>query len=152
MSAKGHLERPGAYVLIIDLAVERNLEVGRLGSFVFPAGTYAYVGSAMKGLGARLGRHVNPERKNHWHIDSLTRAGEIRGAFLFPSRTRQECTIAGRLASVKGAEPFCRGFGCSDCFCETHLFLLRYDAYRQLARGSGEFVPSDALVRRSSRR
>ena len=48
------LLRPGCYSLIIDLKWKKTIRVGKLGEAVFPAGTYVYTGSAMKGLGARL--------------------------------------------------------------------------------------------------
>ena len=49
----------GAYVLAVRLDSRRELPVGRLGRFNFPAGWYLYVGSAMGtgGLPARLRRH-----------------------------------------------------------------------------------------------
>jgi Uri superfamily endonuclease len=36
----------GIYVLIIKVITSRNLRIGALGEIVFPAGLYAYVGSA----------------------------------------------------------------------------------------------------------
>ncbi len=137
---------------MIDLAEEKELDVGSLGRIAFPPGVYAYVGSAMSGLAGRLGRHVDPARKVHWHVDRLTAAGSIRGAFIIPSSRRQECSVATRLASMKSVEPFCPGFGSSDCGCETHLFLLKGNAGHQLERLYGSMVPSGALARRSSRR
>jgi len=65
------LSTPGCYSLIIDLKRKKTIRVGKLGKAVFPAGTYIYTGSAMKGLRARLGRHYTRVKKIHWHIDHL---------------------------------------------------------------------------------
>ncbi|MDD1769610.1 MAG: GIY-YIG nuclease family protein [Methanomassiliicoccales archaeon] len=142
----------GAYVLVIDLARDQRLVVGKLGEFRFPAGTYAYVGSAMGGLGGRLGRHLNPGRKVHWHIDRLTRAGTIRGAFVIPSMERQECALSDALGHLDGSNPMCPGFGCSDCNCITHLFRVEAPAISRMGRLYGAMLPAEILIRQSSRR
>jgi Uri superfamily endonuclease len=152
MTGRVRSRRPGAYVLVIDLPKDAVLEVGRLGRSEFPAGVYGYVGSAMGGLEGRLGRHLDPERATHWHIDRLTRAGEVRGAFVIPSARRQECRIASTLAKLPGSGPFCRGFGCSDCGCDTHLFTLEEGAVEALGVLYGPIVPAAALIRAPRRR
>jgi hypothetical protein len=72
------LLHPGCYSLIIDLKREKTIRVGQLGEAVFPAGTYVYTGSAMKGLGARLRRHCAKTKKIHWHIDYLLTLPDAR--------------------------------------------------------------------------
>ena len=47
----------GVYRLWIELASPVDVRAGRLGIFRLPAGTYVYVGSARRGLSARLARH-----------------------------------------------------------------------------------------------
>ncbi|MGD1061047.1 MAG: GIY-YIG nuclease family protein [Methanomassiliicoccales archaeon] len=152
MDERERLASPGAYVLVVELERDAMLVIGRLGESSFPSGTYAYVGSAMGGLGGRLGRHLNPERKTHWHIDHLSRTGEIVGAFVVPSRLRQECAVSKTLAGIDRSIPFCFGFGCSDCECQTHLFQVDEDALEELRRRYGEMLPSYDLKRQSSRR
>jgi Uri superfamily endonuclease len=68
-------KKRGAYVLYFDIETTLTLHVGSLGSSVFPAGRYAYVGSARRGIAARVSRHkrlaVEKAGKIHWHIDYL---------------------------------------------------------------------------------
>jgi Uri superfamily endonuclease len=66
-------EEKGPYVLIVQVAEMKRLEVGSLGAFDFVPGFYAYVGSAFGsgGLRARLGHHLESTAQPHWHIDYL---------------------------------------------------------------------------------
>ena len=45
------MRRPGTYILTIALGSDTELEVGALGTLLFSAGEYCYVGSAMGGVG-----------------------------------------------------------------------------------------------------
>ncbi|HSF57479.1 MAG TPA: DUF123 domain-containing protein [Candidatus Binatia bacterium] len=62
--------------------------MGKLGDAVFPAGTYVYTGSAMKGLAARVKRHCSRKKKIHWHIDYLLTLSDVgsRKLFCIPRR------------------------------------------------------------------
>jgi Uri superfamily endonuclease len=81
------LSHPGCYSLIIDLKRKKTIRVGKLGEAVFPAGTYVYTGSAMKGLKTRLKRHCAKIKKIHWHIDHLLTLPDarIRKIILYPA-------------------------------------------------------------------
>jgi len=57
-------EDSASYQLLIKLADKRRIKVGRLGSFIFPAGYYVYTGSAKIGLEARIARHLRRDKKN----------------------------------------------------------------------------------------
>ncbi len=110
----------GTYSLLLQTSDETELEVGALGPIEFPAGYYAYTGSALGPGGfARIDRHrrvhtgQNPTR--HWHIDYLLPHTEILDVFQLPE-TEAECTIAQRLPGEPIAE-----FGSSDCSCHSHL-------------------------------
>jgi Uri superfamily endonuclease len=117
-------KRPGAYILAIRLRRRRHIQIGRLGSFTFEAGTYAYVGSAMNGLDARVARHMRREKQHRWHIDYLLQHGEIVDVFEFESADRRECQINDRVHKRwRGVYPVA-GFGSSDCRCASHLHLL----------------------------
>ncbi len=146
------LDSPGAYVLIVKLDKPKRIAVGRLGRIDFHAGTYAYVGSAMGGLAGRLGRHVDPDRRTHWHVDRLMKVGTIKGAFVVPSKRKEECVVATTLAGLKGVERSYDGFGCSDCGCVTHLFSVDGSALRAMRGLYGEMIPAQGLIRRSRRR
>jgi len=102
-----------------------TLRIGRLGTHEFPAGYYAYAGSALGpgGLAARVGRHLRREKRLHWHIDYLLEAAEVVDVRVEPGSERRECEWARRLLAAGGAV-VAPGFGASDCRCATHLVFL----------------------------
>lgn len=117
----------GSYCLCISVDGEVAVEVGALGSHVFSPGRYIYVGSAMNGLEARISRHLNMSRGGlravHWHVDYLLREAGVRveAVYTLSSEERAECSIA---AAVSRRGRPVKGFGCSDCRCESHLFKV----------------------------
>jgi Uri superfamily endonuclease len=112
---------PGAYVLLVRLTRPVLAKAGRF-QMILAAGRYLYCGSARGpgGLRARLARHMQRDKKAHWHIDQLTASGAIEGAFIQPGG--DECALAQQLSNLP--VPF-EGFGASDCRrCRSHLRLL----------------------------
>ena len=113
---------PGTYTLVIGLEGSIELSVGALGECQFPAGGYAYTGSAFGAGGwARIDRHRRIEcgehDVRHWHIDYLL--GHARSSIRTVVRTDDrdiECAVARRLP-----EGPVGGFGASDCDCPSHL-------------------------------
>ena len=109
----------GVYCLLLRLKKRRTISVARR-ELQFEAGYYFYVGSAMRGLDARIGRHLSPSKKRHWHIDSLTNSASVHRVFRFRTRSRStECRVS-RLVAAGGGVPMA-GFGSSDCRCLSHL-------------------------------
>ena len=118
----------GVYVLILEVFRETEIEVGRAKrSIFFKRGFYAYVGSALSGLEHRIQRHLRSSqgetKKKHWHIDFLLASPAVRIVAIILAQTeeRKECEIASHL--LRNGLEFVRGFGCSDCGCESHLFF-----------------------------
>jgi Uri superfamily endonuclease len=116
------------------------VRVGALPETFFPSGYYAYVGSAMGGFEARIGRYLRAERKRHWHIDYPLEWATVTGVILCESGDRLECAIAEALRRELESIP---GFGSSDCGCPGHLFYARdearlRDAVMALPVGSGK--------------
>jgi endonuclease-3 len=112
----------GTYVLVFELGAPVTVDVGALGPCAFPAGDYAYVGSAFGAGGfGRAERHrqkLGGEGDTvHWHVDALTTHSETSfvAAHLVPGRA-VECAVAGELPPGP-----CDGFGSSDCDCRSHL-------------------------------
>lgn len=112
----------GTYVLVFSLPESATIEVGALGEQQFPPGGYCYTGSALGTGGfSRIDRHRRVARGahdvRHWHVDyfgghpatELVDVARIDGSDV-------ECTVAQSL----GTGPV-RGFGASDCACDTHL-------------------------------
>ncbi len=101
---------PGAYVLVIRLDTPLP---------PLAPGRYLYCGSAKGpgGLRARLGRHMRKGKKIRWHVDRLTEAGHVEGAYVFEDGN--ECDLVARLSDLPIPWP---GFGSSDCRrCQSHL-------------------------------
>jgi Uri superfamily endonuclease len=125
--------RRGAYLLCFDLKLPLALEVGSLGTVFFPAGRYAYVGSALSGIAARVSRHkrlaVQKTGKLHWHIDYILRDTHAQWAGEVVLENGIECEISKRLAAASGVSAPVPGFGSSDCRagCRAHLYLLPSD-------------------------
>jgi Uri superfamily endonuclease len=117
----------GAYCLCINVREEITVEVGALGSITFPKGEYVYVGSALNSLEPRIERHVltstGDHAVTHWHIDYLLRepAVSIQQVYAIETNERIECSIAANVADH--GEPV-KGFGCSDCRCVSHLYMV----------------------------
>lgn len=110
----------GAYLVVLHLPENRSIAVGGLGTRVFDAGYYTYVGSAMNGLEARMGRHRRKHKRMHWHVDYLRAAADLVDILPIRSSVRLECEMASALQSLaRYAVP---GFGCTDCSCDAHLF------------------------------
>ncbi len=110
----------GAYLLLMRLAENRRICVGRLGELRFESGWYVYVGSAMRNLTARIARHLRHRKHFHWHVDYLREAAMECRALPIRSSLRQECALAEAMGSILTPGP--AGFGSSDCDCLTHLF------------------------------
>ena len=111
--------RSGIYVLFIRFDTPKDIKVGALGVIRFN-GDYCYIGSAMNGLDQRISRHLSKEKKVHWHIDNLTVTADRIEAF--ESYSQDECGLR-RKAETSGMVPAVKGFGCSDCRCDTHLLV-----------------------------
>jgi endonuclease-3 len=145
LPAAGNWTMPGGtYTLIIERQAGASITVGALGERMFPAGWYAYTGSALGSGGfARVERHRRTARSEHdvrhWHIDYLL--GESATALdrvVTSEGVDAECAIAGRIEGEGVA-----GFGCSDCGCHSHLvhatsraaLVESVDRAHQIARG-----------------
>ncbi|GAB6878755.1 hypothetical protein JCM17823_10290 [Halorubrum gandharaense] len=112
----------GTYTLLVELPEPATVTVGALGECRFPAGAYAYTGSALGSGGfSRVDRHrrvaAGEHDVRHWHVDYLLGhpATRIRGV-VTTDELDVECAVAGRLPEGPVAE-----FGASDCDCRSHL-------------------------------
>lgn len=109
------------YQLHIRLASERELVIGRLGVFRFPAGLYLYTGSAKRNMEARIRRHCSKEKRLRWHIDYLLASADAEVTEVRTYR-ESECALNQRSAG----QVIVPGFGASDCHmgCGSHLKYL----------------------------
>jgi Uri superfamily endonuclease len=103
---------------------DHTIEIGRLGTFNFLKGYYAYAGSALGpgGLTSRLRHHLNTAYHAHWHIDYLRREAVPEEIWVGEQKEKLEHQWASLLKNMKGSAALASGFGSSDCTCKTHLF------------------------------
>jgi len=120
----------GIYTLVIHVKKSLEIKVGRLGHFSIKKGMYFYTGSAMgKGacsLEGRLKRHYRKKKKPFWHIDHVLQRKDAHAIWAVCSTTVRslECEVNKKLRErMQVAFPI-KGFGSSDCECESHFALL----------------------------
>ncbi|MES3160143.1 MAG: GIY-YIG nuclease family protein [Halorubrum sp.] len=112
----------GTYTLLAELPTDTTLSVGALGDVRFPAGVYAYTGSALGSGGfSRVDRHRRTASGDHdvrhWHIDYVLGHPSVRiDRVVYGPGADIECTVAERLPDGPVTE-----FGASDCRCSSHL-------------------------------
>lgn len=116
----------GAYVLVLTVAEDATITVGKLGAIPFAAGAYAYVGSALGSGGfQRVRRHTGVfaghNEKRKWHIDYLSAIATLHRVYTITTNKRIECDIAEHFRTSPSLTAIKR-FGSSDCKCDAHLF------------------------------
>lgn len=129
---------PGSYVLVMYLAEPTTIAVGKLGTFEFDAGWYAYAGSALGpgGLAARLAYHQRPDKSFRWHVDYLLVHATLVEIWWAVENKRKECVWASALRAIPGARVPMPNFGASDCRCLAHLIRLkRQPTFANFSRG-----------------
>lgn len=111
----------------MHLAQSTTIAVGKLGTFEFAAGWYAYAGSALGpgGLAARLAYHQRPNKSFQWHIDYLLAHADLVEIWWAVENKRKECIWASALRAIPGAHVPVVNFGASDCRCLAHLVYLQ---------------------------
>ncbi|WP_288844018.1 DNA/RNA nuclease SfsA [uncultured Megasphaera sp.] len=113
----------GAYMLVLEVEQERDIEVGKKGIVHVCPGYYVYVGSAKKNLAARIARHKRNLKRLHWHIDYLRQVATVRAVIPIRTSADVEHILASQVARI--CDWRIRGFGCTDCACTTHLFAFK---------------------------
>ena len=111
----------GAYILFLLLNKTHVFSKGKFKGKELPCGIYAYAGSAYGpgGMQARVKRHLQKEKKLHWHIDYITTVYPIETYQLFPNQ--KECDLVRALQRL-GGKVCLPSFGSSDCKnCQSHL-------------------------------
>ncbi|MFQ5613362.1 MAG: DUF123 domain-containing protein [Anaerolineae bacterium] len=144
------MSEKGTYVLLLRLPEDARIKVGALGEIDFPAGYYAYVGSAFGpgGLAARLKRYLSPPQKKHWHIDYLRDAASLEEIWLSPGDERREQAWVELMVAVPGATILVDGFGASDSSADSHLFYFDVrPSLEDFAVGVRAWFPDEVILR-----
>jgi Uri superfamily endonuclease len=119
--------KAGSYSLLFECSSRADIAVGRLGRLRLKHGVYAYVGSALGsgGVRARVTRHLQPIKRQHWHIDYIRGSMHLTRVIFAYSQRRLEHAWASALLRLPEGEPAMSGFGASDCRCASHLVFFR---------------------------
>ncbi|MCX8024563.1 MAG: GIY-YIG nuclease family protein [Thermanaerothrix sp.] len=119
---------PGIYGLILWLPHTSHVRIGRLGTYDFSAGWYAYWGSARGpgGIAARIHHHLNPTVRPHWHLDFLRPYGQIKAVLFTPYPAYPECQWVQQALTFPNVTAPVQGFGSRDCRkkCPSHLLYF----------------------------
>ena len=110
------------YCLVLHLGESKKIRVGKLGEFVFPSGYYVYTGSAKNSINSRISRHLRKEKRKHWHIDYFLEESKV--ILVFITNKYGECELNEKVFEIGKGKRVAKGFGSSDCKCESHLALI----------------------------
>ena len=128
------------YVLVIEKTGSSGIRM-RKETISMEKGLYIYVGSAKRGLGKRLARHVKKRKNRFWHVDYITcrRDTAVQAIYLSPYPECETLRAVSQLGTLFG-----RRLGSSDCRCQSHFVELNQVDVEALgnwlaARGLVEF-------------
>ena len=124
VKAKELIQKGGIYKLVIKLSKDKEIKIGKLGTFVFPNGFYVYTGSAQNGFEKRINRHLSSNKKFHWHIDYLLSHANVIKVLRYVG-SKDECKLNQVTGQSANAIPIVEKFGSSDCNCVTHLYYFK---------------------------
>lgn len=126
----GPSEVPGTYVVFLHLPrAAPGLTIGDLGTFDFPPGFYAYLGSAFGPGGVRKRTHRHLTRRSdrpRWNVDHLKPLCTPVAVWWTHDRRKVEFDWAGLLASLPGADFPADKFGAADNR-SAKAHLVRFD-------------------------
>lgn len=119
--------RPGSYALILQATERFELKIGKLGKLPGNAGFYVYCGSAFGpgGVAARVKHHSTISANPHWHIDYLRSASTLTEVWYCHDQIKREHDWSQLLTSYTNSRLPMRGFGSSDCQCNSHLIYFK---------------------------
>lgn len=120
------MTKTGTYIVVLRSHQAKQIQIGKLAQFDIKKGYYLYIGSAMGagGVAARLKHHRTISKRPHWHLDYLRAESTFEAAYALYSPQRKECEWARIMATTEAVDEPMKGFGSSDCRCNTHLFYF----------------------------
>ena len=121
----------GIYTIIIFLSKKLSVSIVKLGVHKFPMGYYTYTGSAIGSsvsLESRVSRHMQKEKRRHWHIDFLlaNEDASVIGVVAALTHKKLECDMNRYIKTKSKAKVCVTGFGSTDCKknCGSHLLYF----------------------------
>ena len=136
--------KSGTYALVMQSETSTSARIWRWGYLNVRPGYYIYVGSALGpgGVLARVSRHRRDLKSKHWHIDYLREFTLVVSVWYRYSPILLEHRWAEAVAKLSDTEPV-KGFGCSDCTCQSHLFFsVSEPKLARFAAAVGSYVNS----------
>ncbi len=118
------IDDSGLYMLLLRVRRAEKIVIHRH-AYRLPAGWYVYVGSAQRGLRARIARHLRAHKRMHWHIDYLRKIAEIEAVrTLAGAPQEEEARLARAWCEAAELMPIPK-FGASDSAAPSHLVGFR---------------------------
>ncbi len=116
--------RPGTYCLLFSCSKSSQVTIGKLGTYQTQPGYYCYIGSAFGrgGLKSRIRRHLQIDKRKHWHLDYLRPSLTPSSIYYSTDTIKRECIWAKLLLKDEQSSIPIKKFGSSDCHCPAHLF------------------------------
>ena len=114
----------GTYCLLFHCSTASQVTIGKLGTYQIKPGYYCYIGSAFGrgGLKSRITRHLQINKRNHWHLDYLRPHLNPVEIWYSTDTIKREHQWAELLLKDKQSSIPIKKFGSSDCDCPAHLF------------------------------
>jgi Uri superfamily endonuclease len=131
-------KKVGTYALVLGASAQSTITVGKIGKIKLHKGHYLYVGSAFGpgGVRARVKRHCCIRKPRHWHIDYIRPALKLSEVWYTYDPQKQEHRWADILMGIDDMQQPLKGFGASDCQCNSHLFFsispIRFKEFHSL--------------------
>ncbi|RAO98780.1 hypothetical protein PW5551_07605 [Petrotoga sp. 9PW.55.5.1] len=126
----------GSYILLIKVKDDFEIDI-RHRKVLIKEGLYAYIGSAMKNLHQRVGRHLTfkeKQNKQHWHIDKILEKEESQIIFvsMVPSLNRLEERISKKFSL---SFDYIENFGSTDLRVKSNFYIIDdIDAFFQIIK------------------
>ncbi|MEA5512237.1 GIY-YIG nuclease family protein [Crocosphaera sp. UHCC 0190] len=127
--------QPGTYCLVFHCLTSSLVTIGKLGTYQIKLGYYCYIGSAFGrgGLKSRINRHLQINKRHHWHLDYLRPSLTTVEAWYSNDTIKREHQWANLLLEDDQSTIPITKFGSSDCDCPAHLFYYeerpRFDKF-----------------------
>jgi len=132
----------GSYLLILESSSHAVITIGKKGCLTLHPGFYVYIGSALGpgGLRARVSRHSDRDKKQHWHIDYLRPYLQLSAVCYCACSERLEDAWSQQVGAWPEAEVPMKGFGATDRLMSTHLYYFnkRPETANLMTLGGGE--------------
>ncbi len=119
--------QPGTYCLVFSCSTSSKVTIGKLVTYQIKPGYYCYIGSAFGrgGLKSRINRHLQINKRKHWHLDYLKPHLTPVQICYSTDTIKLECKWAKLLLKDEQSSIPINKFGSSDCDCTAHFFYYQ---------------------------